>query len=158
MLQSKGIIDYLTAVSNLEKNISEQANFILLGGAYPENPNNIDEEWLIGSDAIDPELLFLKSKAAKVDWIEHDNNVLKYLNKSDVVILPTYYPEGLPRSLLEAMSCENAIITTRMPGCEDVVDGSNGYLINPKDIRQLEKYIKKFILMTNSDLDNMKKR
>ena len=74
------------------------------------------------------------------------------------MILPTYYPEGLPRSLLEAMSCENAIITTKMPGCEDVVDGSNGFLVDPKNVDQLKKCIEKFILMSNSDFKNMKKR
>ena len=158
MLYSKGVLEYLNAVKKLDNSISDQANFLLLGGAYPSNPNQIAEEWLAGNDAIDSRLLLSKSAEAKVEWIEHSNNVLKYLNKSDVVVLPTYYPEGLPRSLLEAMSCENAIITTNMPGCEDVVDGSNGFLIDPKNVDQLKKCIEKFITMSNSDLQNMRKR
>ena len=158
MLYSKGVLEYLNAVKKLNDSVSDQADFLLLGGAYPSNPNQIAEEWLAGNDAIDSRLLLSKSAEAKVEWIEHSNNVLKYLNKSDVVILPTYYPEGLPRSLLEAMSCENAIITTKMPGCEDVVDGSNGFLVDPKNVDQLKKCIEKFILMSNSDFKNMKKR
>ena len=158
MFYSKGVLDYLSAVKQLNSDFFDKANFKLLGGAYPSNPNQIDEEWLLGSDAIDSALLLSESTEANVEWIEHDNNVLKYLNKSDVVLLPTYYPEGLPRSLLEAMSCENAIITTKMPGCEEVVDGSNGFLVSPKNVNQLRNCIEKFISMSNSDLNKMKKR
>jgi glycosyltransferase involved in cell wall biosynthesis len=158
MLYRKGVFEYLQAVKSLNKNLFKKANFLLLGGAYPLNPNHIQEEWLIGSDAIDSRLLLSKSLEAKVEWIEHSNDVLKYLNKSDVVVLPSYYPEGLPRCLLEAMSCDNAIITTKMPGCEDAVDGSNGFLVDPKNVEQLTKCIEKFILMSNSDLQYMQQR
>ena len=156
MLYSKGVLEYLNAVKKLDNYLSDQADFLLLGGAYPLNPNQVDDEWLAGSDSIDPNLLLSKCSEANVKWIEHSNNVLKYLNMSDVVILPSYYPEGLPRSLLEAMSCENAIITTKMPGCEDVVDGSNGFLVDPRNVEQLKKYIEKFILMSDTSLHEMK--
>ena len=73
--------------------------------------------------------LLSRTAQANVEWIEHDSDVLKYLNMSDVVVLPSYYPEGLPRTLLEGMACENIVITTKTPGCEDVVDGTNGFLV-----------------------------
>jgi glycosyltransferase involved in cell wall biosynthesis len=60
--------------------------------------------------------------------------VLPFIREADVVVLPSYYPEGVPRSLLEAMACGKAIITTDTPGCREVVEpGINGFLVKPKD-------------------------
>ena len=91
-----------------------------------------------------------------VHWHEHDNNILPYLQKSDVVVLPSYYPEGIPRSLLEAMACENAIITTNTPGCRDVVDFSNGRLVEPKNHIALADYLMEFVQMPDEELEYMK--
>ncbi len=56
------------------------------------------------------------------------------MSNIDVFVLPTYYPEGLPKSLLEAGAMELPLITTNTPGCKEVVqDGYNGYLVNIKD-------------------------
>jgi len=57
---------------------------------------------------------------------------------ADVVVLPSYYPEGLPRTLLEAAAMELPVITTDMPGCRDaVVDGVTGLLCAPCDAMAL---------------------
>ena len=66
--------------------------------------------------------------------------MLPILGGADVVVLPSYYPEGVPRSLLEAMSCGRAIITTDTPGCRDVVEhGVNGLLVKPRDAEDLAR-------------------
>ena len=53
---------------------------------------------------------------------------------SEVVALPTYYPEGIPRSLIEAASMGRAIVATAIPGAAEVVeDGVNGTLVPPRD-------------------------
>ena len=61
-------------------------------------------------------------------------------------MLPSYYREGTPRSLLEALSVGRPIITTDMPGCIDtVVNNKNGFIINPKDSSDLANKMRKFI-------------
>ena len=57
------------------------------------------------------------------------------LMEANIFILPTYYiMEGLPISVLEAMATGNIIITTAHAGLPDVViNGENGFLIQPKD-------------------------
>ena len=42
--------------------------------------------------------------------------------KSTVVIVPSYYNEGLPKVLLEAAACGRASSTTDMPGCRDAIE------------------------------------
>jgi len=51
-----------------------------------------------------------------------------FLNKYDFFILPSYY-EGMPKTLLEAMSCGLVCIGTNVSGIKEVIKhNSNGYL------------------------------
>lgn len=87
-----------------------------------------------------------------VDWEKlcsyHKQGIIKYHGESDdvighlrecrVYVFPSYYREGVPRSVLEALSVGRPIITTDTPGCrETVINGVNGFLIAPKDVNQL---------------------
>lgn len=66
------------------------------------------------------------------------NNVAEFLYNSDVFVLPTFYREGIPRSILEALSVGLPVITTDSPGCkETVVNEENGRLITPNDFDSL---------------------
>ena len=69
---------------------------------------------------------------------------VSFYHQASVFVLPSYYREGLPRTILEAMSCARAIITTDWPGCrEAVVDGENGYLIEIKNPEMLADRMKR---------------
>jgi glycosyltransferase involved in cell wall biosynthesis len=72
------------------------------------------------------------------------------------VVLPSYYREGTPRSLLEAAASGRPIITTTMPGCRDVVhDGQSGYLISPKDTDALAEAMLRIAEKGSGDLATM---
>jgi glycosyltransferase involved in cell wall biosynthesis len=48
--------------------------------------------------------------------------------------LPSFYPEGLPKSLLEAAASGVPLVTTDVPGCRELVpDGETGLLVPPRD-------------------------
>lgn len=56
------------------------------------------------------------------------DNVSDELAQADCIVLPSFYKEGVPRSLLEAAAVGRPIITTDSPGCREVVeDGRNGF-------------------------------
>ena len=62
--------------------------------------------------------------------------------QSNIMCLPTYYGEGLPKVLIEAAASGRASITTDIPGCRDVVRHEvNGLLIPPRDVPALVKSI-----------------
>lgn len=66
------------------------------------------------------------------------DNIPELLNEMDVFVLPTYYREGVPRSILEALSIGMPVITTDTPGCkETVLPLKNGFLIPPKKLEPL---------------------
>ena len=70
--------------------------------------------------------------------------------KSSICVLPSYYGEGVPKFLLEAASCGKAIITTKIPGCEDtIIEGYNGMLIPPQNVKALTNAIKNLIYNKN---------
>jgi len=70
------------------------------------------------------------------------SDVPSLLKAADVFAFPTEYREGVPRALLEAAVAELPIVTTRMPGCSDVVsDGWSGFLVQPNAPRQLASRI-----------------
>lgn len=90
-------------------------------------------------------LVVKKGIKNKVKFLGAKNNVEKYLNKCDVFILCSLW-EGFPRSILEAMRSSMPIIATDVGGCsESVIHSYNGFLINPKEVYKLKKYIDKFI-------------
>jgi glycosyltransferase involved in cell wall biosynthesis len=66
------------------------------------------------------------------NWIEYcgsTDDVRPFLNKCSVFVLPSYH-EGMPRTVLEAMSVGRPILTTDVPGCrETVIPGENGFLV-----------------------------
>ena len=70
------------------------------------------------------------------------SDVPALLGLADVFAFPTEYLEGVPRALLEAAVVGLPIVTTRMPGCTDVIrDGWNGFLVPPRDPRLMAERI-----------------
>jgi glycosyltransferase involved in cell wall biosynthesis len=58
----------------------------------------------------------------------------QYLEESTAMVLPSFYREGVPMTLLEAASMGRILISTDNVGCRDAVDdGINGFLVPVKD-------------------------
>lgn len=73
----------------------------------------------------------------RVTFAGHVNNVPDYLRRVDLYVLPSLQ-EGLPNSLLEAMSCGLPVIASKIGGVVDVVeDGKSGVLFEPGNVLDL---------------------
>ncbi len=135
LIKEKGVYEFVESARQLRSKYPEKdINFILLGDV-DANPNSVQSSELRGwvNDGI-------------LQWPGHVDEVKPWLEKTSVFVLPTYYREGTPKSILEAMAMSRPIITTDMPGCREAVrDGQNGYLIEPKNAEQLVSAMEKFI-------------
>lgn len=77
-------------------------------------------------------------------WVGPDKKS-ELLSSSDVFILPSYI-EGVPISILEAMTYRLPILSTNVGGIPEIVNhGKNGFLHNPGDKEKLFEYIKAII-------------
>ena len=133
MLRSKGILEFVKA-AELVKAKYPCTRFVLVGGT-DANPDSVSEE-----------ALSRWHREGTVVWSGHVKDVRTSLENASVFVLPSYYREGLPRSIQEAMAMAKPIITTSVPGCRDtVVEGVNGFLIPPRDPKALAASMMRFI-------------
>ena len=73
------------------------------------------------------------------------------LERSHIMAFPSYYREGVPKSLIDACAVGRPIVTTNSIGCKDVVDdGVNGFLIPIKDSHALAEKLR--ILIEDKNL------
>jgi glycosyltransferase involved in cell wall biosynthesis len=81
-----------------------------------------------------------------VDYLGSQTDVRPALRQVHCVVLPSYYHEGTPRSLLEAAAIGRPLISTEMPGCRDaVLPGVSGFLVAPRRTDQLAQAMQDFI-------------
>jgi len=122
LLWEKGVKEYVQASRTLRAQ-GRRIRFLLAGASDPGNPAAVPEAAVRGW--VDEGI---------VEWIGHVDDMPALFASSDVFVLPSYYREGLPKSLIEAAACATPLITTDMPGCRDVViDGVDGLIVPPRD-------------------------
>lgn len=132
LLWSKGIREFLDSVK-IVKQKHPSLDVILVGGL-----DNNDE-------ALTQEELQRAINQYGITYCGYTNDVRPFLEKCSIYVLPSYH-EGLPRSVIEAMSMGRPIITTNAPGCkETVMDGVNGFLVPVRDEKDLACAIEKLV-------------
>jgi glycosyltransferase involved in cell wall biosynthesis len=135
MLWDKGVGEFVQA-AHIIKARGIEARFVLVGEPDAENPSSVSFEQLNEWHEI-----------GVIEWWGHCTDMPKILSQSTIVCLPSYYGEGVPKVLIEAMACGRPIVTTDMPGCKDlVVDQKNGLLVIPKDSIGLAESLSKLVL------------
>ena len=86
-----------------------------------------------------------------VEYIGNRDDMNVLLASALIFILPSYYPEGVPKVLLEAAGAGVPVITTDHPGCRDaVINKVTGILVEPKDPLVISKAIS--FLLKNSEM------
>ena len=133
-LREKGIYDLVEA-ARIVKARFPQARIIALGSPDPTLRNSISQA----------ELAAWQEEGA-VEFPGRVRDVRAYLRAASVMVLPSYYREGIPRTLLEALSTGRAIITCDSVGCRETVEpGQNGWLIPPRDPQALAEHMCRFL-------------
>ena len=130
LLREKGIFEFLEA-ARIVKRQFPCVRFIALGAIDNGNPFSLSEGELAQC-----------VEEGVVEFPGFVDDVKEEIESCSVFVLPSYR-EGLPRSTQEAMAIGRPVITTDVPGCRDtVVDGLNGFLVEPYSARLLaEKMI-----------------
>lgn len=135
MLFDKGIREYCLASNIVKKSYKKKIKFVLSGPLDIPSPSSISQK----------ELKSLINQN-HIDYIGHSDNMAELIASAKIFIYPSYYPEGIPKVLIEANACGVPIITTDHPGCRDaIINNSTGLLIPIKDPVSLSDAIIKLL-------------
>ena len=132
MLTDKGVHEFVEAATLLQKK-DMKIRMALAGSPDPKNPSSIPES-----------TLSQWHREGRIEWWGYREDMAEVWRDCHIAVLPTYYKEGLPRSLLEAASCARPLVATDVPGCRDILkDRVNGLRITPRDSKALADAINK---------------
>ncbi|MGC9271052.1 glycosyltransferase family 4 protein [Acidiphilium sp.] len=121
MLRDKGVMQFIDAAGRLR---GQGAEFILAGVPDPGNPASLTEADL--------------RTAPAVTWIGYCRDMASLFATAHIACLPSYYGEGLPKFLLEAMASGLPCVATDITGCRDaVIPGETGILVPPRNAQAL---------------------
>lgn len=129
IMKEKGIDQYLEAAEYIK-------------GKYPNTIFHI-----LGpcEDAYEDKLRMMQEKGI-IQYHGMQSDVKEFHRFSHCTIHPTFYPEGMSNVLLESAACGRPVITTNRSGCREIVDhGINGYIIEPKNSKDLIEKIENFL-------------
>lgn len=130
MIQDKGIAEFVEAARMIRQGRPD-VRFVLAGKPDAGNPNALPinqlEQW---------------HAEGVVEWLGHHSDMPALIGQASLVVLPTYYPEGVPKILIEGAACVKALIATDQAGCREIVKhGVNGLLIPHRNVDALVEAI-----------------
>jgi lipopolysaccharide/colanic/teichoic acid biosynthesis glycosyltransferase len=133
LMRDKGLLEFVAAARALRAQYPE-ARFRILG-PRDSNPTAVSEAEIAAW-----------SNEGVIEYLGECRDVAPHLRAASVFVLPSYYREGLPRTILEALASGRPVVTSTMPGCRDAVtDGWNGFLVPPRDSDALATALRRLI-------------
>ena len=133
LIKEKGILEYVKAATLLKKYYHRVTFF--MKGNISDNPSSITKveinNWIADNVVV---------------YNQHTDDMSHFLNEVDVVVLPTYYREGIPKILIEACAKGIPIITTSGVGCNQIIRNKfNGLVVKEKSVESLLEAMKAMI-------------
>lgn len=140
LIAQKGVMEYLQAAERL---LAKGANCEFWLAGVPDSSER----------AISSEIIAEFQQRGHIRFLGNVSNMETVLAKVDCVVLPSWYPEGVPRVLLEGAASGLPLITTNRPGCQDVLlEGQNGFFIEERSVDSLVDAMERLISLPESEL------
>jgi glycosyltransferase involved in cell wall biosynthesis len=119
LLRDKGVFEFVGA-ANILRERGVDVDMRLVGSSDPGNLNSVTEAELECWE-----------KEGVVTLLGYRTDIAHQYASANVVCLPSYYGEGLPKCLVEAAACGRAVVTTDHPGCRDAIRPDESGLLVP---------------------------
>jgi glycosyltransferase involved in cell wall biosynthesis len=120
MIESKGVREFVAAAAAVRRR-GTPGRFALVGEPDPDNPESLSEATLRGFAA-----------DGVVEYWGRRTDMAETLREADLLCLPTYYPEGVPKVLIEGAASGLPLIATNRPGCREIVHNERNGLLGPE--------------------------
>lgn len=139
MVKEKGVMELIEAAENLRHDYQGKVEFWLCG------------RLAVNADAVPKEEFDARCDGKYIKWLDFQKDIKSILEQCHIMAFPSYYREGVPKSLIDACAIGRPIVTTNSIGCKDVVDdGVNGFLVPVKDSETLAQKLR--ILIEDKEL------
>jgi galacturonosyltransferase len=143
LLKSKGVEDFVYSAIDLKQDYPHIE--IYLAGTTDGDSDSMSEE-----DIKDLE------KQGKINYLGWVDNPTELYDEMNCIVLPTYYNEGMPMTLMEAAAMKTPIICSDIDACKQTVeDGVTGYMCKAKNRKSLKEQMLKFINLSDREKDEM---
>lgn len=144
LLPKKGFDDFMVAANELKRRRGNEVVFWILGAADHTRPESLK---LL-------ERIQEGHARGAVRYLQSTDDPVPFIREADVVVLPSTYNEGVPRSLLEALACAKPVVTTDWKGCRETVEhGKNGFLVRPHDTNSLIEALDHLVQCKDKELE-----
>jgi glycosyltransferase involved in cell wall biosynthesis len=122
MIWDKGLKEFVEA-ARVIKAEGIPARFALVGDNDDDNPASVPISQLRAWE-----------KEGVIEWWGWKENMEEVFAQASIVCLPSFYREGVPKTLIEAAACGRPIVASDVPGSREIVrHGENGLLVPVRD-------------------------
>lgn len=140
IMKEKGIDQYIDAAKYIRGKYPTNTKFHVLGFCEEDYESQLKE---------------LEDKGIII-YHGMQRDIRKFLKNTHCTIHPTYYPEGMSNVLLESAASGRPIITTDRSGCREIVDeGSNGFIVEPRNSKDLIEKVELFLELSDEEKKEM---
>ncbi|MBU0539249.1 MAG: glycosyltransferase family 4 protein [Gammaproteobacteria bacterium] len=145
LLWDKGLRHFVEAAEVISIKYGKGVRFSIVGIDVPDNPN-----------AVSCDVLKEWRSCEFIEYKGSSERVYDDIGKCSCVVMPSFYGEGVPKTLLEAASCGRPAITTDVPGCRDaIIDRKTGFLCAPQSTESLIAAVSKFLDISSKERQSM---
>jgi len=137
LLVDKGIREFVQSAKILRQRglLAQDVRFVIVGEPDLDNPASLR-----------PDELAQWTEEGVVELWGYRADMPQVMAAAHLVVLPSYYGEGLPKVLIEAAACGRVVVTTDHPGCRDAIDpGVTGVLVPLRDAVALANAIQELL-------------
>ncbi len=138
IMKDKGVEEFVEAAKQIKEKYPQTA-FKMVGLIEPDYEDEFKK--------LEPE--------KHVELFGLSDDVHGFMTRADAVVVPSYH-EGMSNVSLEAAATGRPVISSRIPGCMEIVDdGITGISFNVKDVTALVEALEKFILLSQKQRRDM---
>ena len=135
--------------------LSEEKGISILLAAFENLPFSIK---IAGDGPLKDQVLEATQKFANISYLGmlSNNEVGKALQKTQALIAPSIWYEGMPMTILEAFSNATPVISSNLGAMISLIsNGSNGFLFEPGNSVQLKETILKYSNLSSDEKKQM---
>lgn len=134
LLKAKGLLEFINSAHEMQR--SKSIATFSVYGQVDDSIHGVESKVLDKMHA---------EGVINYGGVVHD--VREVIKSSHVLVLPTFYREGLPRCIQEAMAMGRPVITTDFSGCSGIIEEKvNGLIVSSQNVVSLVNAMEWFCL------------